>query len=158
MDGQLLLRNAIMRNHADGAAEKRAYTRALNKFDHVPDDHNYAADFKMLCREIIAKLDSGQESATDALVSLNSAPVLRRLPTEVRNRLDELEEQQRKASWLRPANWPRLFAKLAMGKLGAVLGTTLLMKPLCSAACAPEMADSWDAVPGLAPVWERLCG
>lgn len=71
--------------------------------------------------------------------------------TEVRNRLDELEEQQRKASWLRPANWPRLFAKLAMGKLGAVLGTTLLMKPLCSAACAPEMADSWDAVPGLAP-------
>jgi hypothetical protein len=38
-----------------------------------------------------------------------------------------------------------------MGKLGAVLGTTLLMKPLCSAACAPEMADSWDAVPGLAP-------
>ena len=84
--------------------------------------------------------------------------VLRRLPTEVRNRLDELEEQQRKASWLRPANWPRLFAKFAMGKLGAVLGTTLLMKPLCSAACAPEMADSWDAVPGLAPVWERLCG
>ena len=44
MDGQKLLRNAIMRNHADGAAEKRAYTRALNKFDHVPDDHNYAAD------------------------------------------------------------------------------------------------------------------
>ena len=39
-----------------------------------------------------------------------------------------------------------------------LLGTTLLMKPLCSAACAPEMADSWDAVPGLAPVWERLCG
>ena len=73
--------------------------------------------------------------------------------------LDETpERQQRKASWLRPANWPRLFAKLAMGKLGAVLGTTLLMKPLCSAACAPEMADSWDAVPGLAPVWERLCG
>ena len=49
-------------------------------------------------------------------------------------------------------------ASAGMGKLGAVLGTTLLMKPLCSAACAPEMADSWDAVPGLAPVWERLCG
>ena len=80
------------------------------------------------------------------------------LPTEVRNRLDELEEEQRKASWLRPANWPRLFAKLAMGKLGAVLGTTLLMKPLCSAACAPEMVGSWDGVPGLAPVWKRVCG
>ena len=40
------------------------------------------------------------------------------------------EEQQRNSSWLRPANWPRLFTKLAMGKLGAVLCTTLLLKPL----------------------------
>eukprot|EP00966_Prymnesium_polylepis_P179684 4160169-Prymnesium_polylepis.1 len=84
MDGQKLLRNAIMHNHASRSSELHAYTRALNKFDQVPDGHNYAADFKMLCREIIARLDGGQESATECLVSsLSSAPMLvQRLPSE----------------------------------------------------------------------------
>ena len=172
-DAQRLLHKAIMHTHAGRAAEVQAYNRALNKFEQVPDSHGYAADFKLLCREIVERLNGGPSTA--AL----PAEAVAALPSEVASRLDELQqaqhrierereaerqraaEEEERDKWKHPANWPHkvggLLYRQIKGKVTTVvkgLVGVLLWQPIVRTACSVEW---WQHAPGGSFVAEKVC-
>eukprot|EP00967_Tisochrysis_lutea_P032138 scaffold37950_cov33-Tisochrysis_lutea.AAC.1 len=166
-DAQRALYNALSRSLTP-ARTLSAVRVALMKFEQVQSGHRYVDDFVQVCRELLERLEGGQNDVEALLVATRQMAEREAMHTEaLRVRIAELDrlhkaaeeekrlqEERRQATerakdWRLLENWPKLLARSIPSLVGSkgfgLAVTVLLLNPcqraLCNATCFKQFAQ-----------------